>query len=667
MQCAASLSQRGSLGVALAFLNTCHAAQLAQLAGLPAGAWALGNCPDLELGELPPDAAALRIPGIAWAATAGRLVVPAAGARLLAVTTDRPEVTVAPAHELGLLGAGLSTVTLEALPALRAQAVKVDFDRLRQLRLAHQLDQAQVVLAWLGDVLRETFHFIGKRPMNGGVLAALPVIRHRYADLDGSYRVLQAHRRSLTEGQPRPLPTALLMDHLGLALPTMVKQCQQLVGSRGFLSDHPLSQAYRDMRTLPRMLNPSAACRSQALRALDQAGKPDPCATCWDEPRYSQDAQLASLRARARRAFTARAPWQPDERPEATVALHRAFTEEGLGAGSLEGPQGSHPGDLRRSAVLMEELMQASNPGLGISLMVAAGTVFPLLHEHAQAALRDALRDGVRDGTVIFSFGITEAAGGSDLANAVQTRGRFEGSDIVIDGEKRFITNAPVASHAVILLRTGDGDGALQHSLVLVPTDTEGVERSAPYDKLGLRSSPTGTLRFHSARVPRTHLIGRPGMGLPLVAEAIGRERVLGAAGSVALAWASVHRVLAARLSDVTPDARRLDSLLDHLALLAGQRALIDEVLVGTATDPVDRDDASLLKFSACEAAQAAIEAAADALRDDDPERLVERTTAALRDSRIFSVFAGASELMRDAYSTSLLPRLRLGAWKSHA
>jgi len=107
----------------------------------------------------------------------------------------------------------------------------------------------------------------------------------------------------------------------------------------------------------------------------------------------------------------------------------------------------------------------------------------------------------------------------------------------------------------------------------------------------------------------------------------------------------------------------RLAALSRVLARLAGQQALVEQVVAKICGGELDRADAALLKFSACEAAQAAIECAADALDDDAEPLLAERVQQSLRDCRIFSVFAGASEMMRDVYSASLLPSIRLGAW----
>jgi alkylation response protein AidB-like acyl-CoA dehydrogenase len=84
----------------------------------------------------------------------------------------------------------------------------------------------------------------------------------------------------------------------------------------------------------------------------------------------------------------------------------------------------------------------------------------------------------------------------------------------VLDGAKRFITNAGQAGTYIVTARTGEtAKGDAEISAFIVPADTPGFSVGRLEDKLGLHASATGELRFEGARIPASNLLGERGTG----------------------------------------------------------------------------------------------------------------------------------------------------------
>ena len=120
-------------------------------------------------------------------------------------------------------------------------------------------------------------------------------------------------------------------------------------------------------------------------------------------------------------------------------------------------------------------------------------------------------------GEVLGAYGLTEPGAGSD-SGGTRTTARHEdgpdGGSWVLDGGKRFITNAGQAGTYVVTARSGSrDDGAAEISAFIVPSDTPGFSIGRLEDKMGLHASVTGELLFEGARVPAANLLGEQGSG----------------------------------------------------------------------------------------------------------------------------------------------------------
>ncbi|BDI03672.1 acyl-CoA dehydrogenase family protein [Sphaerotilus microaerophilus] len=141
----------------------------------------------------------------------------------------------------------------------------------------------------------------------------------------------------------------------------------------------------------------------------------------------------------------------------------------------------------------------------------------------------------IASGELIISFALTEPDAGSD-AGSLKTSARLEGDHYVLNGSKRFITNAPRAGAFTLMARTG-GPGAAGVSAFIVPADTPGLSLGKPDRKMGQRGTKTCDVILDNARVPASHIIGGvPGQGFKTAMKVLDRGRLNISAVSCGLA-----------------------------------------------------------------------------------------------------------------------------------
>lgn len=246
--------------------------------------------------------------------------------------------------------------------------------------------------------------------------------------------------------------------------------------------------------------------------------------------------------------------------------------------------------DHRYVTVWAEELGRLPSGALAMALSVQTEIAMPLL-EAAGEPVRQALLPEAIAGRAVLAFAVTESAGGSDPGN-IATVATARGDDLVLRGEKSWITNGSVADVLVVACRTGDTGSLSDLSLVVVPAASPGVHQQPITQKIGNWACDHGIITFTDVVVPRSHLIGRPGDGYALMSETFLRERrFLAVVAAVqahrilheTLAWAREHRVLGAALIDQQYVRFELAQRLADLDLIEAYLARqADAVAAGT-------------------------------------------------------------------------------------
>ncbi|GAA4483430.1 acyl-CoA dehydrogenase family protein [Actinoallomurus oryzae] len=136
-------------------------------------------------------------------------------------------------------------------------------------------------------------------------------------------------------------------------------------------------------------------------------------------------------------------------------------------------------------------------------------------------------------GTAIGAFALTEAEAGSD-PSTLTTTARRDGDHYVIDGSKRFITNAPEADVFMVFARTG-GEGGHGISTFIVEAGAEGLTVGRPDQKMGQRGAHTAEVFFDGVRVPASAMVGEEGTGFRTAMTSLSHGRLHIAAVCVGL------------------------------------------------------------------------------------------------------------------------------------
>lgn len=157
-----------------------------------------------------------------------------------------------------------------------------------------------------------------------------------------------------------------------------------------------------------------------------------------------------------------------------------------------------------------------TNVGIGSQGLVMFGT----------DAQKQKYLPGIASGEIITSFALTEPEAGSDSAN-VQTRAVRDGDHYVLNGSKRFITNANKAHLFTVMARTdADKPGGAGVSAFLVERDLPGLSVGKPEKKMGQQGAHICDVIFDNVRVPVENRLGREGEGFKVAMQVLDRGRL---------------------------------------------------------------------------------------------------------------------------------------------
>ena len=252
---------------------------------------------------------------------------------------------------------------------------------------------------------------------------------------------------------------------------------------------------------------------------------------------------------------------------------------------------------------------------------------------------------------------MTEPGAGSD-AQAIATTARQDGDHWVIDGTKRFITNAGVAAVYTVFAQTGDGISAF-----LVHADDPGFAVGRIEPKMGIKGSTTGELHLDSCRVPGDRLVGEPGTGFRLAMRVLDRSRPGIAAQALGIAQAALDlssRYATERVAFGKPIAEQQGiqfMLADMATAVEGGRGLLYRV--GEMLDRGE-DGAQLTKLSAmCKLAcsDAAMAVTTDAVQILGGYGYMQEFAAErlMRDAKITQIYEGTNQIQRIVIARELL------------
>ncbi|SDC15275.1 acyl-CoA dehydrogenase family protein [Nocardioides lianchengensis] len=263
-------------------------------------------------------------------------------------------------------------------------------------------------------------------------------------------------------------------------------------------------------------------------------------------------------------------------------------------------------------------------------------------------------------GEGLFSYCLSEPDAGSDAAS-MKTRAVRDGDDWVLNGTKRWITNAGVSDYYTVLAVTDPDARTKGISAFVVEKSDEGVSFGAPEKKLGIKGSPTREVYLDQVRIPGDRIIGEEGKGFAYAMQTLDHTRVTIAAQAVGVAQGALDYALdyakeRQQFGKPISDFQGLQFLLADM----GMKVEAARQMTYAAAGRSERGDQDLTFFGAaakCFASDVAMEVATNAVqvlggygftRDYPVERM-------MRDAKITQIYEGTNQVQRIVMARQLL------------
>jgi acyl-CoA dehydrogenase len=278
----------------------------------------------------------------------------------------------------------------------------------------------------------------------------------------------------------------------------------------------------------------------------------------------------------------------------------RAAGAAGLLCPAIPEAYGGGGGSRLHSAVLIEEVARAGASGIGFGLH--SDIVAPYILAYGSEEQKRRWLPPMARGEVIGAIAMTEPGAGSDL-QAVRTTALRDGDELVINGQKTFITNGQNADLVIVVAKTDPSAGAKGTSLVLVESDRAGFKRGRNLEKIGMKAQDTSELFFDGVRVPAANILGGEGKGFILLMQELAWERmqiaIAAAAGAeAALQWTldytKERKAFGQRVIDFQHNRFRLAEWKTQVQVM---RVFVDRLLEELLRGQLDAATAAMAKY----------------------------------------------------------------------
>jgi acyl-CoA dehydrogenase len=300
-------------------------------------------------------------------------------------------------------------------------------------------------------------------------------------------------------------------------------------------------------------------------------------------------------------------------------------------------------------------------PAFRSAMAIGTGVVTTALKLDGTSDQRSAWFPRLARGAIA-SFALTEADSGSDSAG-MKTRAVRDGEHYVLNGVKRFITNAPMAEFALVMARTSAETlpGNAHVSAFLVPTDAPGVSIGRPDPKMGQRAALTADVVLEDVRLPADALLGgHEGRGFKTAMKALDGGRLSVAAAAIGYA----RRILASGLRYATErkafgepiaNFQLIQAMLaDSRTELYAAECMLRDAAARAAGGERISTEAACVKMFASEACgriadrTVQIYGGAGYMAEYEAERF-------FRDARVYRIYEGATQILQLVIAKAML------------
>jgi alkylation response protein AidB-like acyl-CoA dehydrogenase len=314
--------------------------------------------------------------------------------------------------------------------------------------------------------------------------------------------------------------------------------------------------------------------------------------------------------------------------------------------------------DTLAYAITVEELSRVSG---SVGIIVSAHTSLgcnPVYLAGTDAQKERWLRP-MASGEVIGAYGLTEPGAGSD-SRGTQTRARQDGDEWVLNGSKRFITNAGVAGTYIVTAVTDRDTDSHRITAFIVSADAPGFSIGRMEEKMGLHASNTGELIFTDCRIPAENMLGPEGEGDKLFLKTLDGGRIGIASMALGLAQAA-YEAASAYAKERRQFGRAIGEFQGVAFMIADMAMKIDAARLMTYRAAWLKDCGQPYSTEAAMAKLFASEVARDVTNDAIQvhggygyvtEYKVERY---LRDAKLTEIGEGTSQIQRMVIARNLL------------
>lgn len=265
---------------------------------------------------------------------------------------------------------------------------------------------------------------------------------------------------------------------------------------------------------------------------------------------------------------------------------------------------------------------------------------------------------------------MSEPGSGSDVVS-LKTRADRKGDVFVLNGNKMWCTNGPVASTFVVYAKTAPEKGQHGITAFIIEKGTPGFSTAQKLDKLGMRGSDTCELLFENCEVPAENVLGEVNGGVAVLMSGLDYERLVLAAGplglmqaamDVALPYATQRKQFGKAIGEFQLIQGKLADMWTHLQ--ASRAYVYDVARRADAGDQhIRKECASVILYTAERATQVALDAiqilGGNGYINDYP------TGRLLRDAKLYEIGAGTSEIRRFLIGRELFKECVEGRYSS--
>jgi len=347
-----------------------------------------------------------------------------------------------------------------------------------------------------------------------------------------------------------------------------------------------------------------------------------------------------------------------DESAEFPQASYDALRAADYHAPHIPEEYGGVGADALATAIVIEEVARACASTSLIPAVNKLGTL-PVILAGSEELKRRYLPP-VAGGEAMFSYCLSEPEAGSD-AVSMSTRAVRDGDHWVLNGAKRWITNAGISEYYTVFAVTDPDARSQGISAFVVEKADDGVGFGALEKKLGIKGSPTREVYFDSVRIPASRMIGEPGSGFRTAMRTLDHTRVTIAAQAVGIAQGALD-IATGYVRERRQFGRPIGEFQGVQFMLADMSMQLEAArqLTYAAAARSERNEPDLTYFGAaakCFASDVAMKVTTDAVqllggygytRDFPVERM-------MRDAKITQIYEGTNQVQRIVMARQLL------------